>query len=462
MVGDGDRTMRNIAIFSDGTGERGGQTVEENRSNIFKLYRAARPGPDSTIDALQQFAFYDAGIGTFSTGIGFFGAIWTWIHNAVSQATGLGLTKNIIDCYAQIIQHWRAGDRIFLFGFSRGAYTVRCVAAVLAHCGVPTHSKDGSPLKRDAASARAIAREAVTKIYQHVGSPRDSAYTGQREALATRFRQQYGSELDGNANAYPHFIGVFETVAAVASWDSFAVVAGIGVGIVVIVFGALALVVDHPILWTAVVVAAAILVAVGAYLKTHLKYASELPGVPFWETVHFTALHMRFYDLRLNDNVGWARHALAIDEHRADFDRVPWGMPGNWRKTGAGEPIWFEQIWFAGNHADVGGGYSEPESRLSDIALNWMANEAKSVPGGLILDTTALHISPSATGMQHDECRSLVFRYAKRLHREINPKADVHGSVAERFDLPFVLQYDVDRPYRPDGLRLHENFAGRY
>lgn len=454
--------MRNIAIFSDGTGERGGQTVEESRSNIFKLYRAARSGPDSPVDATAQFAFYDPGIGTSSTGVGFFGALWAWIHNAICQATGLGLTKNIIDCYAQIIQHWREGDRIFLLGFSRGAYTVRCVAAVLAHCGVPTHCKDGSPLKRDAASVRAIAREAVTRIYQHVGSPRDSRYTGQRDALAARFRQSYGSDVNGKANAYPHFIGVFETVAAVASWDSFAVVVGIGVVAGAIIVGALALVFGHAGLWAAVVVGATILFGIGAYLKTHLKYAVGLPDVPFLKTVHFTALHMRFYDLRLNENVGWARHALAIDEHRADFDRVPWGKQGVWRKTGEGEPDWFKQIWFAGNHADVGGGYPEAESRLSDIALKWMANEATSVPGGLILDMCALHFSPSPAGMQHDECRSWVFRFGKRLQREIDPKADVDHSVDDRFDRPFVQQYDEDRPYRPEGLRQHQRFAGSY
>ena len=119
-----------------------------------------------------------------------------------------------------------------------------------------------------------------------------------------------------------------------------------------------------------------LLFPIGAYLKTHLKYAFGLPGVPFIETVHFTALHMRFYDLRLNDNVGWARHALAIDEHRADFDRVPWGIPGDWEDGARGADL-VEQIWFAGNHADVGGGYPEPESRLSDIVLKWMANEGR-------------------------------------------------------------------------------------
>ena len=46
-------------------------------------------------------------------------------HNFLSQATGFGLTTNIIDCYETLVRLWRPGDRIFLFGFSRGAYTVR-------------------------------------------------------------------------------------------------------------------------------------------------------------------------------------------------------------------------------------------------------------------------------------------------------------------------------------------------
>src|SRR5260370_5903472 len=99
---------------------------------------------------------------------------------------------------------WQPGDRIFLFGFSRGAYTVRCVAAVLALCGVPTHIKDGSPLKRDESAARRIAREAVKKVYQHVSSPRDTKYVPQRVALAARFRQQYGSDDNAKSNANPH------------------------------------------------------------------------------------------------------------------------------------------------------------------------------------------------------------------------------------------------------------------
>ncbi len=62
-----------------------------------------------------------------------------------------------------------------------------------------------------------------------------------------------------------------------------------------------------------------------AYVATHIKAAFNLDGFTWWQTLHLTEAKMKFYDLQLNPNVGWARHALAIDEHRADFDRVPVG-----------------------------------------------------------------------------------------------------------------------------------------
>src|SRR5260370_22200390 len=115
---------RNIVILSDGTGQRGGLLFDERRSNIYKLYRATRCGPDSSINPAEQLTFYDPGLGTLPGGLGLLGAMWRRIYNLVSQATGLGITANIIDCYAVVIRMWQPGDRIFLFGFSRAAYTV--------------------------------------------------------------------------------------------------------------------------------------------------------------------------------------------------------------------------------------------------------------------------------------------------------------------------------------------------
>jgi uncharacterized protein (DUF2235 family) len=55
---------KNVLIFSDGTGQAGGITFDENRTNIYKLFRATRCGPDSTIDPSEQVAFYGPGLGS--------------------------------------------------------------------------------------------------------------------------------------------------------------------------------------------------------------------------------------------------------------------------------------------------------------------------------------------------------------------------------------------------------------
>jgi uncharacterized protein (DUF2235 family) len=55
---------RNIVIFSDGTGQRGGVYFDEARTNVYKLFRATRVGPDTNIDLARQLTFYDPGLGT--------------------------------------------------------------------------------------------------------------------------------------------------------------------------------------------------------------------------------------------------------------------------------------------------------------------------------------------------------------------------------------------------------------
>jgi uncharacterized protein (DUF2235 family) len=135
---------KNILIFSDGTGQAGGFMPDETRSNVYKLYRATRVGPDNNIKPDEQLAFYDAGLGSRGDVGERSHGIKRRIYNILGQATGLGITQNIIDCYAAIIRMWEPGDRIYVFGFSRGAYTVRCVAGALYYCGVPTQIKDGS------------------------------------------------------------------------------------------------------------------------------------------------------------------------------------------------------------------------------------------------------------------------------------------------------------------------------
>jgi len=113
---------KNILIFSDGTGQAGGLTPDQNISNIYKLYRATRCGADTDINPSEQLTFYDPGLGSQpDNGLLFVTRAYRWLHDLVSQATGLGITTNIIDCYGALLRMWQPGDRIFLFGFSRGA-----------------------------------------------------------------------------------------------------------------------------------------------------------------------------------------------------------------------------------------------------------------------------------------------------------------------------------------------------
>jgi uncharacterized protein (DUF2235 family) len=96
---------KNILIFSDGTGQAGGLTPDQNISNIYKFYRATRCGPENNIDPSRQLTFYDPGLGSQpDSGLFFVTRAYRWLHDVVSQATGLGITTNIIDCYAALVR----------------------------------------------------------------------------------------------------------------------------------------------------------------------------------------------------------------------------------------------------------------------------------------------------------------------------------------------------------------------
>ncbi|HET6158275.1 MAG TPA: DUF2235 domain-containing protein [Dongiaceae bacterium] len=461
---------RNIVIYSDGTGQRGGVLFDERRSNIYKLYRATRCGPDSSVDPAEQYAFYDPGIGTSKGARGVFGTAWDFIYNLVCQATGLGLTGNIIDCYAALVRNWRPGDRIFLFGFSRGAYTVRCLGAVIALCGIPT--ADGhEPFKRDIKTSKRIAKEAVKRVYQHTHSrPQEKATQRQKEQmdqrleLAERFRTKYRSGDSNGANVYPHFIGAFDTVAAIGNMT-----------LATIVLGIAALVINFSVIWSAaqaigfdlgwpILLGASLAVIVAlAYIGNLLyrvRWEVGLRHSRWWRPLHLLDWRMRFYDMTLNPKVQYARHALAIDERRKDFDRVGWGTRGDHPERPKDGPEWFQQVWFSGCHSDVGGSYLEEESRLSDIPLKWMLEAAASA--GLNYDDRVLKPYPDPTGMQHDETRGIPFKWLAKIDRTIPVDAPLHESVLKRFETKEVQLYDVSGPYRPEGLRKHKSAAGFY
>jgi uncharacterized protein (DUF2235 family) len=165
---------KNIVVFSDGTGQDGGVRPEQRLSNVYKIYRACRVGADNSIDPRQQVSYYDAGLGT-DIGATALTAPVRFVQKLLGSVTGRGITRNIADCYEFIINHYEAGDRIHLIGFSRGAYTVRCIANLIMLCGIPTKTPEGQlPLFRMA--IRDIAGQAVDTVLEHgAGQPIDEA-----------------------------------------------------------------------------------------------------------------------------------------------------------------------------------------------------------------------------------------------------------------------------------------------
>ena len=457
---------KNIVIFSDGTGQAGGLRPDQNLSNIYKLFRASRTGPESPINPTEQIAFYDAGLGTETDEgkipfrpVQKFRKIW-------SAATGTGISRNIADCYEAILKHYEPGDRIFLFGFSRGAYTARCVGGVMSLCGVPTHMADGGPLPRFGKSLRRIADEAVSQVYEHGSGSDKPERKEERLEKARRFREKYGSANDaGQSNVVPYFIGVFDTVAALGApgprrllmFLGLASFVGLTTAMAAGIVSLLPWITFWPIFW-ALTAAIAIAMAAG-YVSTKVKTIGDFPkkGDFSW---HVAAWRFRFYDNSLNTRVRYARHALAIDETRKDFAREPWATIGDWPAR-PGEPEWLRQVWFAGNHSDIGGSYPEDESRLSDITLQWMAEQATGLPNPLQVDRSRLHIFPDAGGMQHSEVESMndfhawLRRFVVEEPREVNVQAPLHHTVLARLALPGVLHYGLRREYRPTNLASH-------
>lgn len=192
---------KNIVVYSDGTGQDGGARPEQRISNIYKMYRISRDHADTGIHPSRQVVFYDAGLGT-DIGATALTAPVRFVQKLLGSVTGAGIKRNIADCYEFIVNHYEEGDRIFLFGFSRGAYTVRSLANLLMLCGVPTKAA-GGPLMRYRKAVKDIAWEAVDTVLEHgAGHPR-AEFEDERLELARRFQVKYGSGDGSDSNVAP-------------------------------------------------------------------------------------------------------------------------------------------------------------------------------------------------------------------------------------------------------------------
>jgi uncharacterized protein (DUF2235 family) len=330
--------MANIVVCADGTWNRPEEDLEKDfPTNVLRLARAIRPASGAT----KQHVFYDWGLGSYHSKL-------------LGGGIGRGIHKNILDGYRYIVQNYASGDKLYLFGFSRGAYTVRALCGLINNCGI---------LKR--ADARLIAQ--AWKLYK------SSAEKNKPEqSAAVAFRKAHS-----HASRKVHFVGVWDTVGAL--------------------------------------------------------------GIPFSLMGLFDG-DDEFYDTKMGANVATARHALAIDEQREDFE------PTIWRPRSG---VDLKQVWFAGVHSDIGGSYPPDKQtglRASDVPLDWMVSEAREA--GLIVEPHLMTALTDGQKAKLHKSRKHVFRLKAPLHRSLEVDGIptlVHPSVK--------LRYEQDPTYRPPQLR---------
>lgn len=183
-------SSRNLVVCCDGTGNVWGNKED---TNVVRLARHC-------IKDDTQVVYYDPGVGTAER----FPAV-SWLDNAwfklrmlAGLALGGGIYENIGEAYAFLVQHWRPGDRIFLFGFSRGAFTARAVSGMVSMFGIV----------RPAAQ---VMIPTLLRIYFSDREKRD-ARGFVRAELAADMRAHFS---EAGFDARVHFIGVWDTVATV-------------------------------------------------------------------------------------------------------------------------------------------------------------------------------------------------------------------------------------------------------
>ena len=299
---------KNIVICCDGTSNE----FNYAQTNVVGLYATLLHDPS------QQITFYHPGLGTMGPP-GALTKFDKWWTRQAGLAFGRGIEDDIRDAYCFLMETYEAGDRVYLFGFSRGAYTARCLSAVLYLYGLLR--KGNEPLV--AYAVRMIVE--LGKTHAHREGPL---------GLARDFKATFSRSCP------LHFVGVWDTVSSVG-WFA------------------------NPM---------------------SLPNTANSPEIAI------------------------GRHAVSIDERRAFFRENLWWPAA----SGPSGPSDIKQVWFAGSHSDVGGGYPVAESGLSQFALEWMLVEAQRA--GLLIDPARAHralglsagspfVKPSAQQALHESLK---------------------------------------------------------
>lgn len=179
--------QKNIVLCCDGTANE----FKADRTNVIKLAQAMVKDPD------RQLVYYHPGIGTMAPP-GFATRLGALVARSAGMAFGYGLTRDVADAYVFLMNHYQAGDRVYLFGFSRGAYTARVVSAMLHLYGLALPGNE------------ALVPYAVRMLWAITRHRGNEGRTRRYFALAEEFK----ATLAG-CECPTHFLGVFDTVSSV-------------------------------------------------------------------------------------------------------------------------------------------------------------------------------------------------------------------------------------------------------
>ncbi|BGP32965.1 hypothetical protein JCM10296v2_004751 [Rhodotorula toruloides] len=301
--------MKRLIVFCDGTLEDADTQKDlDLYTNIGRLSRAVKELDERENPPVEQIKFYQSGVGTDEAALG----------GLVTGALGRGMMQKVHDLYDFVALNWEVGDEIYMFGFSRGAYTVRLLCSLLNVIGIlPPRSYlhlfpsiisalDSHTGKNDSEDHRALGE--VTKLLRPLEG----------------FRREQAKALEGKFLV--KCVGVFDTVATR-----------------------------------------------GRPTSLRLNPPSPSSTSPRFNSFGFD-------ESILEPIVENAFQALAIDERRIDYRPVLWkryGAFGDGKGGQGGIPGQrLLQVWFPGAHADIGGSYKE--SDLSFLTLSWLVSETES------------------------------------------------------------------------------------
>ncbi|KAK2731618.1 hypothetical protein FQN57_003271 [Myotisia sp. PD_48] len=288
VVPDDPSTPGRIVLCFDGTGNE--FHGKESDTNVVKIYQMLEKNTP------RQFHYYQPGIGTYVKGnalssgfTGYWRHIKSKLIKMVDQGVGTSFEDHVLCGYRFIMRYYSPGDHIYIFGFSRGAYTARFLAEMVHELGLLSTGNE----------------EMVHFAWKTFSSFQQTRYnvpqTAKGEELARYMKKFHDTFCRPQIRV--HFLGLFDCVNSVGQFEI-------------------------------------------PFRRTSYKYIASPAS-------------------------RYIRHAVAIHERRVKFKPALF-LCDKKEKTD------LKEVWFAGNHGDVGGGWGfEPGQNhlLSDTALNWMIQE---------------------------------------------------------------------------------------